>query len=579
MGENNVEATEWPQRSWALAIAGAVLGLGVHSLGIYDGTAPVWRIALAAMLVVAGVAMAFVVERGRIAPSALFAVIAGIITGFTVYWNGGPQDWGNWEGWRLACALLTVAIAAPLFQAWGDGGMARPPRLTQLAYPQVHDRAWTNVVLWIACWMFTGIVWLLIYLIGQLFALIGIDAIADLMRKEWFGLMLTGGAFGAAAGVIRDRERILVTLQTVVRRVLSVLAPVLGVALIVFLLAMVVTGLSPLWEATKSTTPIVISAAIVAIILANATIGDSPEDEAKVAPIRFGAMALGAALLPLGVIAAVSTGLRIDQYGLTPDRLWAVVFTAITCAYGLAYLVSLVRARMGWATAVRQANLRLALMLCGLAFVLSTPLINFGSWSTASQLARLESGKVTPEKFDWTAMRFDFGPSGQAAVARLAKSGKTPAIKLAAVAALKLESRWEGNQEVTMAEKAIALKKRIKILPSDTVLPEALSAAIIRTDDCQSAKRCVLLYSTGSDEAIQLIQYCENCAPITNRYLRSDDEWRTSNGSNKNNGTPNEQRLRNIAFGESIGSGKISVREVKRRQVFVGDEPVGDAFE
>ena len=579
MGENNVEATEWPQRSWALAIAGAVLGLGVHSLGIYDGTAPVWRIALAAMLVVAGVAMAFVVERGRIGPSALFAIIAGIITGFTVYWNGGPQDWGNWEGWRLACALLTVAIAAPLFQAWGDGGMARPPRLTQLAYPQVHDRAWTNVVLWIACWMFTGIVWLLIYLIGQLFALIGIDAIADLMRKEWFGLMLTGGAFGAAAGVIRDRERILVTLQTVVRRVLSVLAPVLGVALIVFLLAMVVTGLSPLWEATKSTTPIVISAAIVAIILANATIGDSPEDEAKVAPLRFGAMALGAALLPLGVIAAVSTGLRIDQYGLTPDRLWAVVFTAITCAYGLAYLVSLVRARMGWATAVRQANLRLALMLCGLAFVLSTPLINFGSWSTASQLARLESGKVTPEKFDWTAMRFDFGPSGQAAVARLAKSGKTPAIKLAAVAALKLESRWEGNQEVTMAEKAIALKKRIKILPSDTVLPEALSAAIIRTDDCQSAKRCVLLYSTGSDEAIQLIQYCENCAPITNRYLRSDDEWRTSNGSNKNNGTPNEQRLRNIAFGESIGSGKISVREVKRRQVFVGDEPVGDAFE
>ena len=579
MGENNVEATEWPQRSWALAIAGAVLGLGVHSLGIYDGTAPVWRIALAAMLVVAGVAMAFVVERGRIGPSALFAIIAGIITGFTVYWNGGPQDWGNWEGWRLACALLTVAIAAPLFQAWGDAGMARPPRLTQLAYPQVHDRAWTNVVLWIACWMFTGIVWLLIYLIGQLFALIGIDAIADLMRKEWFGLMLTGGAFGAAAGVIRDRERILVTLQTVVRRVLSVLAPVLGVALIVFLLAMVVTGLSPLWEATKSTTPIVISAAIVAIILANATIGDSPEDEAKVAPIRFAAMALGAALLPLGVIAAVSTGLRIDQYGLTPDRLWAVVFTAITCAYGLAYLVSLVRARMGWATAVRQANLRLALMLCGLAFVLSTPLINFGSWSTASQLARLESGKVTPEKFDWTAMRFDFGPSGQAAVARLAKSGKTPAIKLAAVAALKLESRWEGNQEVTMAEKAIALKKRIKILPSDTVLPEALSAAIIRTDDCQSAKRCVLLYSTGSDEAIQLIQYCENCAPITNRYLRSDDEWRTSNGSNKNNGTPNEQRLRNIAFGESIGSGKISVREVKRRQVFVGDEPVGDAFE
>ncbi len=579
MGENNVEATEWPQRSWALAIAGAVLGLGVHWIGIYDGTAPVWRIALAAMLVVAGVAMAFVVERGRIRPSALFAVLAGIITGFTVYWNGGPEDWGNWEGWRLACALLTVAIAAPLFQAWGDGGMARPPRLTQLAYPQVHDRAWMNVVLWIACWMFTGIVWLLIYLIGQLFALIGIDAIADLMRKEWFGLMLTGGAFGAAAGVIRDRERILVTLQTVVRRVLSVLAPVLGVALIVFLLAMVVTGLAPLWEATKSTTPIVISAAIVAIILANATIGDSPEDEAKVAPLRFGAMALGAALLPLGVIAAVSTGLRIGQYGLTPDRLWAVVFTAITCAYGLAYLVSLVRARMGWATAVRQANLRLALMLCGLAFVLSTPLINFGSWSTASQLARLEAGKVTPEKFDWTAMRFDFGPSGQAAVARLAKSGKTPAIKLAAAKALKLESRWEGNNQSTVMEQADALDKRMKVMPVDVAIPDELRTAIARNQSCQSATHCILFYSAGATEAVQLVQSCEACVPSTNRYALDKGEW-TVRGDFDGDGLSAEDReARYKAMTKAIGDGKTSIRDVKRRQVFVGDTPVGDTFE
>ena len=573
------EPADWPQRSWALAIAGAVIGLLMHLLSKDGSTKEVWPLALSTVLVVAGVAIAFVVERERIIPSAIFAGVAAIIVGFTVYWNGGPEGWSNWEGWRLACAALAVAIAAPLFQAWGDAGMPRPLRLVQLSYPNLHDRAWMNVVLWFACWLFTGIVWLLIFLIGQLFALIGINAIKDLMGQSWFGMALTGGAFGAAAGLMRDRERILMTLQTVVRRVLSVLAPILGVALVLFLASMAVTGLSPLWEATKSTTPIVISAAIVAIILANSAIGDSPEDEAKMSLIRWGTMALGATLLPLGIIAAISTGLRINQYGLTPDRLWAVVFGGIACAYGLAYLVVLIRKRGAWMADIRPANVRLAIGLCALAFVLAMPVINFGAWSTASQLARLESGKVTAEKFDWTAMRFDFGASGQAAVQRLAKSGKTPAIKIAAAKALKLESRWSGNQNIDIVEKVAALNKRIKILPVDVVLPEALSAAIIRLDDCQSAKRCLLLHTVGSDEAIQLIQYCEDCAPTTNRYLRDGSEWRVGNRLDNDIGSPNERRRRNSGLGQSIDSRKVAVREVKRRQIFVGDEPVGDVFE
>jgi hypothetical protein len=579
MTNPKAETSDWPQRSWALAVAGAVVGLIVHFLSENGNTKEAWRVALMVALMVAGVATAFVVERGRIIPSLIFASSAALIMGFTAYWNGGSEGWSNWEGWRLACAAMTVAIAAPLFQAWGDAGMPRPPRLAQLAYPDLHDRAWMNVVLWFACWLFTGIVWLLIYLIGQLFALIGIDAIEQLMRQSWFGMMLTGGAFGAAAGLMRDRERILITLQTVVRRVLSVLAPILGAALLLFLASMLVTGLSPLWEATKSTTPIIISAAIVAIILANAAIGDSEGDEAKVRIVRIGAMALGATLLPLGVIAAISTGLRINQYGLTPDRLWAVVFGAIACAYGLAYLVILIRRRGGWMADIRPANVRLAIGLCALAFVLAMPIINFGSWSTASQLARLEAGKVTAEKFDWTALRFDFGPSGQAAVERLAKSGKTPAIRVAATKALKLENRWEGNQDSDIAEKADALKSHIKTLPADIAIPEALRMAIVRNDDCKSAKRCVLLYKSDQNEAIQLIQYCEDCAPTTNRYVREEVEWRVSNRSDNDAGSPAERRNRNIALGQSIDANKVSIREVKRRQVFVGDEPVGDAFE
>lgn len=573
------ETADWPQRSWALAIVGAAIGLLVHLLLEDGSTKEIWRIALATAAMVAGVAMAFVVERERIVPSAIFAAAAATILGFTVYWNGGPDSWSSWEGWRLTCAALAVAIAAPLFQAWGDAGMPRPLRLAQLAYPNLHDRAWMNVVLWFACWLFIGVVWLLMFLIGQLFALIGIDAIKHLMEQSWFGMVLTGGAFGAAAGLMRDRERILITLQTVVRRVLSVLTPILGVALVLFLASMLVTGLSPLWEATKSTTPIVISTAIVAIILANAVIGDSPDDEAKMSLIRWGAMALGVTLLPLGIIAAISTGLRISQYGLTPDRLWAVVFGGVGCAYGLAYLVVLMRRRGGWMADIRPANVRLAIGLCALAFVLAMPVVNLGAWSTASQLARLESGQVTAEKFDWAAMRFDFGAPGQAAVERLAKSGKTPAIRTAATKALKLENRWSGNHDFDIDDQAAALKSRIKILPVDMALPEALSAAIIRQEDCQSAERCLLLHEADSDEAVQLIQYCEDCEPTTNRYVREGSEWRASRRLKHELGSAGEQKRQNTALGSSIDAGDVNIRDVKRRQVFVGNKPVGDAFE
>ncbi len=571
------ESVDWPQRSWALAVTGAAIGLLVHLLSDDGSTKEAWRIALAIGLIVAGVATAFVVERGRIIPSAVFAGFAALIMGFTAYWNGGPEGWGNWEGWRLACAALTVAIATPLFQAWGDGGMPRPPRLAQLSYPNLHDRAWMNVVLWSACWLFTGIFWLLIYLIGQLFALIGIDAIKDLMGESWFGMVLTGAAFGAAAGLMRDREKILITLQTVVRRVLSVLAPILGAALVLFLLSMLATGLSPLWEATKSTTPIVISAVIVAIILANAAIGDSPDDEAKMPIIRWGTMALGVTLLPLGIIAAVSTGLRVNQYGLTPDRLWAVVFGGIACAYGFAYLVVLIRKRSGWMADIRPVNVRLAIGLCVLAFILAMPIINFGAWSTASQLARLESGKVSAEKFDWTAMRFDFGPSGQAAVEQLAKSGKTPAIKLAAAKALKLEDRWSGGNEMQVATKAEQFLKRVKILPVAVPIPDMLATAIVRNNDCESAAQCILLYNAGAVEATQVVQSCETCDVFTNRYVLRDEVWKAGidfAGDGIANGDSKKR-----ARGRVLGEGKVSIRDVKRRQVFVGDEPVGDTFE
>ncbi|MEQ1547992.1 MAG: DUF4153 domain-containing protein [Chakrabartia sp.] len=573
----------WPQRSWGLACAGVSVGLALYFL---TSTGERWqmtespiRLSLATFLAVAGIAFAFVVERTRLPLSIIFAGIAGLVMASIVYWSGGPDDWGNADPLRLACGAIAVAVAAPLFQAWRDAGAQRS---SQILYATVHDRAWTNVVLWFASWAFVGIVWLLTALLSELFGLIGITIIKELMREEWFAPVLTGGAFGGAVGLLRDREKILGTLQRVVTTVLSVLAPVLGVGLVVFLLALPFTGLKPLWDATSATTPILITCVIGALILANAVIGDTPEDEAKLPVLRWGAMALGAAMLPLGIIAALSTGLRIDQHGLTPDRLWALVACIVACAYGIAYLVALARRRMGWAADVRPANLKLAFGLCGLALLLSTPFVSFNALSTRDQVSRLTRGKIAPDKFDWTALKFDFGGAGKKALNQLAKNGKTDAIRKAALAAQKIENRWDARSAQEKLASRETLDARLIIVPQKTPLPDDLRTRLVEWDACATDGACVLQYSAGATSAIVVRSNCETCEPATIALEKREKGWTDSNqpqfvGSKFVDDKARDANRKRLAA--AIARGEIEVRTIKRRQVYVEGKPVGQEFE
>ncbi len=566
----------WPLRSLLLGGMGALVALAVQQLvAVAPGGPPAGNahLSLATLLAVSGVAFGFVVERTRLHWSAAFAAAAGTVIAAVVYWNGG---WGYPDTWRLVCAALTVAIAAPLFQAWRDARAPGAGRFA-IAYPAVHDHAWTNVLLFLAALLFVGIVWLLMFLLSALFNLIGIDALEKLLRNDQFGALLVGGAFGGAVGLLRDRSAVLSTLQRVVMTILSVLAPVLAAGLLLFLLALPFTGLAPLWQATKSTTPILLSCIIGALLLINAVIGDRPEEVSRLALLRWSAVVLALAMLPLSAIAAVSTGLRINQYGLTPDRLWALVFIAFAKAYGLAYLLALLRARGGWPARVRIANLRLAVALCGVALLLSTPLINFGAISTRDQLARLANGRTPADKFDWTALRFDFGAPGEAAVKRLVTEGATPEIRAAASVAAKadVKTRYDVQRQQVAA---IGIEERLVIKPQTVPLPAPLRQALTNFNGCTKAARCVLFYQPGATSAVLVGKPWSGAVQIDARRLRAvDGDWYE---------VPDMETVpeadiakRNARQSAALAEGQVEIRTVERRQVFVGGEPVGEPFE
>lgn len=570
---SDIEPDEWPLRSWGLALLGGLAGIAIYwivrpdrspqDMGIMQT-----RAALATFLGSGALVFGFVVERTRISWSVAAAAIGAALVALTIYWNGPFGVRHAEEPWRIVCAVLAVGIAAPLFQAWRDGRTRPPAGEHVIPYPQAHGHAWTNVVLWCAAWVFVGVTWAMALLLGQLFRLIGIRVLSDVLEKEWMILLLTGAALGAGIGLLRDRDNILRLLQRVVTTILSVLAPVLALGLAAFLAAIPFTGLSPLWEATRSTSPILLGCVIGALCLVNAVIGDQASHEARSPVLRGSVAALGIAMLPLGAIAAISTGLRIDQHGLTPDRLWALVFTAIACAYGLAYLVVLGRWRLHAASHLRAANLRLAIGLCGLALILSTPLVNFGELSARDQVARLNSGRTPLGKFDWRALRFDFGLAGQAAVRRLADKGRTPQIRAAAQKALRAENRWDIDAAPWERKIEPFDTARLVVLPRGSRLPQALFDKLSSYNACSVDGACTVLHEPGSTEAVIVT------SSQSHRWMVENGAWEAVPRRPLVTGKDAHERRE-----AALKAGKVEVRDVERRQVFVDGQPVGDEFE
>jgi hypothetical protein len=375
-----------------------------------------------------------------------------------------------------------------------------------------------------------------------------------------------------------------------------VLTPVLALGLVLFVLALPFTGLQPLWSETRQTTPILLFCILDAFVLINATIGNAPDEEARAPLLRYAALALGAVMLPLGIVASISTGKRIGQYGLTPDRLWAVTFVAIALACGLAYLAAIMRRRRDWALDVRRVNIGLSIGICALALFLALPILSFGAISAGNQLWRIRAGQVAPEKADWAALRFDFGPSGRRAVERLAAQAPDPRTRLLAARVLHAKDRYAAVQLTGQAGDAL-LPRVVQVLPQPAPVPKAMSDLLFHEGEtngnglCADAGRCLIHWRPGDTIAIAMLDSCgkdprhphekvwPNLCGLQTRVLEQTAQgWREADGAPTGAGTFGgipEDRKEAEAIRTAALAGKVELRTIQVRQVFVDGKPEG----
>jgi hypothetical protein len=545
------EGQDWPLRPWLSGALLALCGLAVWLCLDQTEVSP-WRTAGAAFFVFGGICAAFTLDRADWkAPSLFSLIVALVMAGLAFH----AIDAGNHiagEEFGFAAGVFALLLALPLFQA----GFHRTRFATP--YRDTHFHVWTDAVCGAGALAFTGLSWAVLAILAQLFRLLKIDFLADLMGEEWFGWMFSGAAFGAALGTLRNQIRIIGTLRHVVMLVLSLLAVPTALALVVFLAAMALSGPDVLWEATRSATPVLLACAAGAFVLTNAIIRDDDAGTSGNPVMRLAALALAATILPLTVFAAVSMGTRVAQHGLSPERIWGLIAIAVACAYGLAAFVAVVRGRIrGWPEKLRKANLNLAGGLSVVALLLALPLVDFGAISARDQIARLDSGDVSAEKFDYHALRWNFGDAGHEALKGLAeRSGKTG--ELARFALAETEP-YPFGREVPVAE------RNIRMGIADPALRTRVEG-YLRQDPFECVDPCVVVDGgKAPDGDFRVIFASPNGVHVRDFAAGADEQF----GAVTQIPQPEDM----------TADSKVEIRPWTGRQVFIDGKPAGQPFE
>lgn len=239
---------------------------------------------------------------------------------------------------------------------------------------------------------------------------------------------------------------------------------------------------------------------------------------------------------------------------------------------------------------MRPDNIRLALATMALALLLAMPLVGFNAISVRDQVARLKSGKVTVEKFDWAALAFDFGVAGRHALSELTRA-MNPAIAARATTAMKIKNRWDLSPYGVTADTIVT--SIYDVQPAGAVLPDELKVLVTHDfQACSGSAYCRVYIQPGGISAIAIGDGCmalppakrtdpaAKCSVLVRAFVLKGGTWVASDDLT-NDGpdiSPDQQRASLQQERAAIDDGRVELRDVTEKQVFIGGKPVGRPF-
>lgn len=412
-----------PPRLLAIRAAiGLAQGIGLYFVFERLKTAPSALIGAAALSlltlpIVALGAVGRMQGRALIAWLGLAFLIAAILGGYDGFIRiDRNENWPEPPVFAFTAAALFVlhhlVLAADAEGRW------------RAAYRRYFDDGWRDAVRLGLGACFVGALWLLLFLGAALFKIIGIDALADLLRKLWFAWPVSTLFFAIAVHLTDVRANLVAGARTLALTLLAWLLPVLAALTVAFLAALPFTGLQPLWD-TRSAGGILLGACAALLILINAAYQEGEREGFPPAALKWSARAAAIALAPMALIAAYGVSLRIGQHGLTPDRVYSAACVFIAACYAAGYLWAALK-RGPWMAPLETVNWITAQVAVAVVLSLFSPVLDPARLSVADQVRRLQTGKVSAQAFDYRFLRFEAGRGGEAALRRLAADTSNP---------------------------------------------------------------------------------------------------------------------------------------------------------
>lgn len=439
---------------------------------VWPATSPTWLVSLITFSMSFPLLMLMTVNKNNIKTSLLlilpFSLLLSLL-GAYVGFQQEPQEYVS-NNTLMSVFIFTSLIAGfkglMYIQQFGSS--------ENVSYSRLFKLSWRNFIIFGECWLFVLIFWGILNLGAALFDILDIEFFSELLRNEWFWIPTLTLAFAFASVIFRKLLNIEDNIAFLLQTLIKFLLPVLSVISLGFLATLPFTGLNKLWE-TGSGSLLVMWLQVLTLFFVNTVY----KDDSSVRPYHMllhRLVFISVALLPVySVISAYGIYLRVEQHGLTVDRCWGILIWFLLACFSFSYLVGIITKRDNWLEPLSKINIVMGWVVLVSMLAVNSPLLNFQSLSTNSQIARLDADKVTIEKFDYYYFEYSLGRQGYLAMQLLKQKIETSHPEQYAI----IDRMYVNNEfALTLEHTVDDFIERSVFWPSQALIPQGLIEAV-----------------------------------------------------------------------------------------------------
>ena len=393
---------------------------------------------------------------------------------------------------------MTVFLFIPFFQcriaAWS----------WKFPYSEIFFQFCRNLFLLFQASIVIAVFWGLLVTAGLLFDIVGLENVPYIIFNPIIALPLSSLTIAISIFVAIKHPGI----DSLGRWILSVLAwllPLFSALSIGFIVCLPFSGLRTLWSTGQAST-LMLLLQFGTIILVNAAWLDGSKPAFKNKVVNVLAQISLLCLPVYFVLCVYSVGLRIEQYGLSTDRVQAMFLVVVTGIWGLGYAGAVLFRK--WPSSIGGVNIVSVAVMIIIVAAMNSPLLDPYKLAAFNQLERLQSGKISAEDFDYIYTRFNLGRYGNKVLMTLKQEGSS-AVKRGIEAAMSVDPLEYLNYTVNNIP---PVSRRTEIISRAKVYPkgEKLSDDLVRYFILEWSNSILFDTKTAKDAAFVFLDVEKN---------------------------------------------------------------------